>query len=109
MEQSGPMSPPATARAEIVVDLAAIRHNVRLLRDLVAPAQMMTVVKADGYGHGLLPSARAARQAGADWLGVATIDEALALRADGDTGPGAVLARACRGSGTSTRSSPTST
>ena len=35
MEQSGPMSPPATARAEIVVDLAAIRHNVRLLRELV--------------------------------------------------------------------------
>ncbi len=86
MEQSGPMTPSATARAEIVVDLAAIRHNVRLLRDLVAPAQMMTVVKADGYGHGLLPSARAARQAGADWIGVATIDEALALRTDGDTG-----------------------
>jgi alanine racemase len=80
------MTPPATARAEIVVDLAAIPHNVRLLRDLVAPAQMMTVVKADGYGHGLLPSARAARQAGADWLGVATLDEALALRTDGDTG-----------------------
>ncbi|MET0525436.1 MAG: alanine racemase [Nocardioides sp.] len=80
------MTPSATARAEIVVDLAAIRHNVRLLRDLVAPAQMMTVVKADGYGHGLLPSARAARQAGADWLGVATVDEALALRTDGDTG-----------------------
>jgi alanine racemase len=86
MEQSGPMSPPASARSEIVVDLAALRHNVRLLRDLVAPAQMMTVVKADGYGHGLLPSARAARQGGADWLGVATIDEALALRTDGDVG-----------------------
>jgi alanine racemase len=86
MEQSGPMSPPASARSEIVVDLAALRHNVRLLRDLVAPAQMMTVVKADGYGHGLLPSARAARQGGADWLGVATIDEALALRTDGVPG-----------------------
>ncbi len=74
-----------TARAEIVVDLAAIRHNVRLLKELTGTA-MMTVVKADGYGHGLAESARAAREGGADWLGVATIDEALALRAAGDTG-----------------------
>jgi alanine racemase len=72
-------------RAEIVVDLAAIRHNVRLLKQL-AGTPMMTVVKADGYGHGLAESARAAREAGADWLGVATIDEALALRATGDEG-----------------------
>jgi alanine racemase len=79
------MSPPP-ARAEIVVDLAAIRHNVRMLRDLVAPARMMTVVKADGYGHGILASGATARQAGAEWLGVATIEEALALRAHGDTG-----------------------
>ena len=82
---------PDPARAEIVVDLAAIRHNVRRLREVVAgpdaPALMMTVVKADGYGHGMLPAARAAREAGADWLGVATIDEALALRGAGDTGP----------------------
>ncbi|HET7432890.1 MAG TPA: alanine racemase [Nocardioides sp.] len=74
-------------RAEIVVDLSAIRHNVATLRELVAPALMMTVVKADGYGHGLVESARAAREGGADWLGVATVDEALALRAAGDTGP----------------------
>jgi alanine racemase len=73
------------ARAEIVVDLDAIRHNVRRLRELTG-VQMMTVVKADGYGHGLVEVARAAREAGADWLGVATIDEALALRAGGDTG-----------------------
>ncbi len=87
MEQSGPMTSLPVPRAEIVVDLAAIRHNVGVLRELVRPALMMTVVKADGYGHGLLPAARAARAAGADWLGVATIDEALARRADGDTGP----------------------
>ena len=75
------------ARAEIVVDVAAIRHNVRTLRDLVGPdVAMMTVVKADGYGHGMAESARAARDGGAAWLGVATIDEALALRATGDTG-----------------------
>ena len=73
------------ARAETVVDLAAIRHNVRLLKELVG-TQYMAVVKADGYGHGLAESARAAREGGADWLGVATIDEALALRAAGDTG-----------------------
>ena len=77
------------ARAEIVVDLAAIRHNVETLRRAVstdAPVQMMTVVKADGYGHGIVESARAARAGGAEWLGVATLDEAMALRAAGDTG-----------------------
>lgn len=74
-------------RAEIVVDLAAIRHNVRVLRRVVGPdVAMMTVVKADGYGHGMPEVARAAREAGADWLGVATPTEALALRAAGDTG-----------------------
>jgi len=79
------MSPLPVARAEIVVDLGAIRHNVRRLRELTGVA-MMTVVKADGYGHGMVESARAAREAGADWIGVATIDEALALREGGDTG-----------------------
>ena len=74
------------SRAELVVDVAAIRHNVRTLRELVAPAQMMVVVKADGYGHGMAECAQAARDAGAEWLGVATIDEALQLRAAGDTG-----------------------
>jgi alanine racemase len=83
------MPPPSSSRAEIVVDVAAIRHNVRTLSALVSadgPVAMMTVVKADGYGHGMVPAARAARQAGAAWLGVATIDEALALREAGDTG-----------------------
>ncbi|WP_028636334.1 alanine racemase [Nocardioides sp. URHA0032] len=78
------MSP--VARAEIVVDLAAIRHNVRTLRELTG-VPSMTVVKADGYGHGMLEVARAARAAGSEWLGVATIDEALALRSAGDRGP----------------------
>ena len=79
------MTPLPAARAEIVVDLGAVRHNVRRLRELTGVA-MMTVVKADGYGHGMVEVARAARQAGAEWLGVATIDEALALRVAGDTG-----------------------
>lgn len=75
----------SAARAEIVVDLAAIRHNVGVLRR-VTGTSVMTVVKADGYGHGMVESARAARAGGADWLGVATLDEALDLRASGDTG-----------------------
>src|SRR6185369_13993117 len=75
-------------RPEIVVDLAAIRNNVGALRDLVAPdgSDVMVVVKADGYGHGMLEAAAAARDAGAPWLGVATIDEAVRLRDAGDTG-----------------------
>ncbi|MFC7625118.1 alanine racemase [Microlunatus sp. GCM10028923] len=73
-----------TASAEI--DLAAIRRNVGTLRDLVAPAAVMVVVKADGYGHGMVRAAEAARAAGADWLGAAIPDEALGLRAAGDTG-----------------------
>src|SRR4051795_4485866 len=73
-------------RAEAVVDLAAIRHNVTTLRARAEGAQVMTVVKADGYGHGMVPVARAAREAGADWLGGATGAEALALREAGDSG-----------------------
>ena len=87
MKESGSMTP--TARAEIVVDVGAIRRNVRLLRALTSaerPVQMIAVVKADGYGHGMLEAARAAREGGADWVAAATLDEALALRAGGDTG-----------------------
>ncbi len=78
---------PDHGRAEVVVDLAAIRHNVATLKAAVGDAAMMTVVKADGYGHGLVEVARAAREGGADWLGVAVMEEALALRGSGDTGP----------------------
>jgi len=82
------MSREQVRRPEIVVDLGAIRRNVARLRDLVAPdgADVMVVVKADGYGHGMLEAAHAARQAGAPWLGVATIEEAVRLREAGDTG-----------------------
>ncbi len=62
------------------VDLAAVRANVAALRDLVAPAELIAVVKADGYGHGAAGVARAALAAGAASLAVATADEALALR-----------------------------
>jgi alanine racemase len=82
------MSRDPVRRPEIVVDLGAIRRNVTRLRDLVTPdgADVMVVVKADGYGHGIVEAAGAARAAGAPWLGVATIEEALLLREAGDTG-----------------------
>ncbi len=73
-------------QAEAIVDLDAYRTNIETLASLAPDSALMAVVKADAYGHGMLPCARAAREAGAGWLGVATIDEALALRAGGDTG-----------------------
>jgi alanine racemase len=76
-----------SANAEAVVDLAAIAHNVQVLRDHAGSSQVMAVVKADGYGHGASQVARAALAAGAAEVGVATIDEALALRRDGITAP----------------------
>jgi alanine racemase len=69
-------------QAEVRVDLDAIRDNVALMR-AGTTAEVMAVVKGDGYGHGMLPSARAALAGGATWLGVATLDEALALRRAG--------------------------
>jgi alanine racemase len=75
-------------QAEVRVDLDAIEHNVRLLRDLASPgAEVMAVVKADGYGHGMLPVARAALRGGATWLGGCTVGEAVALRTAGITAP----------------------
>jgi alanine racemase len=73
-------------RSEAVVDLGAIRRNVSRLRSGTA-AELMAVVKADGYGHGLVPAARAALAGGATWLGVAFVEEAIALRAAGVLAP----------------------
>ncbi|HYP45932.1 MAG TPA: alanine racemase [Propionibacteriaceae bacterium] len=78
------MIDPHTASAEI--DLDAFAANLAALTRHVAPAMVMTVVKADGYGHGMLECARAARATGVPWLGVATPTEALALREAGDQG-----------------------
>ncbi len=69
-------------RSEAAVDLSAIAGNVATLKANTA-AEVMAVVKADGYGHGLIPSARAAVAGGASWLGVAMFEEALQLRAAG--------------------------
>lgn len=73
---AAPTNDPATA----FVDLAAIRHNVEVLHAAAPGSQLMAVVKADGYGHGLVPSARAALAGGATWLGAAQQAEAVALR-----------------------------
>jgi alanine racemase len=74
-----------TARA--TVDLDAISRNVEVLRKHAGSAAVMAVVKADAYGHGLLPCARAALGGGASWLGVAQLREAMALRDNGIRAP----------------------
>ncbi|MBU8828327.1 alanine racemase [Mycolicibacterium goodii] len=84
-EPMTPLTPQASAQA--VIDLGAIDHNVRVLRELAGSASVMAVVKADAYGHGALPVARTALAAGAAAIGVATLPEALALRAGGITAP----------------------
>lgn len=65
------------------VSLAAVAANVETLRSICAPAEVCAVVKADGYGHGAVPVARAAVDAGAAWLAVAQVPEASELRAAG--------------------------
>ena len=69
------------------VDTAAIAANVRRLRAVAGTPEFMAVVKADGYGHGMVEAARAALAGGATWLGVADPDEALRLRAAGVEAP----------------------
>src|SRR5581483_5700625 len=83
------MPSPVSPRAEAAVDLAAIRHNVSLLSASASAtgAATMAVVKADGYGHGAVAVGAAALEAGATWLGVCTIAEAMALRGGGITAP----------------------
>jgi len=62
------------------IELDLVRHNLAAIQEKVRPAQVMAVVKADGYGHGAIGIARAARDMGIGWLGTADIAEALALR-----------------------------
>ncbi|MDT8446826.1 MAG: UDP-N-acetylmuramoyl-L-alanyl-D-glutamate--2,6-diaminopimelate ligase [bacterium] len=71
-------------RAEVVVDRAAIRHNLALLFEEKAPdLKVMAVVKDDALGHGMVETARIACEAGVHYLGVATMSEALGLREAG--------------------------
>jgi len=76
-----------TGFREALIDLAAITANVRHLRAQIGTPHTMAVVKANGYGHGAIPAARAALAGGADWLGVADIGEGLELRSAGLTAP----------------------
>lgn len=69
-------------RSEITIDLGAVAHNVRTLLRVLEGAELWAVVKGDGYGHGALDVGRAALEAGATALCVATVPEALALRAE---------------------------
>jgi alanine racemase len=73
------------------IDLAALRHNVAMLRQVVSPSAVWAVVKADGYGHGAEDVARAALEAGAEGLCVALVDEGVALRRAGIGAPLLVL------------------
>jgi alanine racemase len=75
-----------TNRAEAVIDLSAIRKNVALLKGK-AGVDLLAVVKADAYGHGLIPVAKAALEGGASWLGVALLEEAITLRNAGIAAP----------------------
>jgi alanine racemase len=74
-------------KPEAVVDLDTIQANVAALRRHVGSAQVMAVVKSDGYGHGMLASAQAALAGGATWLGVVQLPDAIALRRAGISVP----------------------
>jgi alanine racemase len=70
------------------IDLSALTHNVKVLRSLISPeTRFLVAVKANGYGHGAVEVARTALNAGADWLGVARLGEALSLRRQGIKAP----------------------
>ena len=71
----------------IEIDLEAIRHNTAAIAAAVAPARVCAVVKADGYGHGDVPTAEAALAGGASWLAVALVSEGARLREAGVEGP----------------------
>jgi alanine racemase len=73
--------------AEALVDLDAVAGNVAAIRERVTPSMVMAVVKAGGYGHGAVQSARAALRGGASWLGVVHVSEAMELRAAGIDAP----------------------
>jgi alanine racemase len=80
-------SPRDSRWVEARVDLAAIRHNVGVMRGIVAPSAVWAVVKADGYGHGAVPAARAVMAGGAEGLCVALAQEGVELRDAGIDAP----------------------
>lgn len=76
---------------EARIDVHALMHNLREARRSATRSRVMAVVKADAYGHGAAIAAKAFLQAGADWLGVALVEEGLALRNVDVTAPILVL------------------
>lgn len=80
-------SPPCARPTWVEVDLDAIASNVRVLRAVAPASRFMAVVKADGYGHGMVPVARAAQAGGADAFAVALVEEGRALREAGIDAP----------------------
>ena len=77
------MPPQIRPTNKVFINMTALRHNLREVRELAGDRHIMAVVKADAYGHGLLGSALTFTQAGADALGVMEIDDALTLREHG--------------------------
>ena len=82
-----PPCTPAEVERSATIDLDALEHNVRRLKELIGDRAFIAVIKADAYGHGAYPVARSAIAAGADLLGVVHVNEALELRADGIDAP----------------------
>ncbi len=82
-----PPCTPAEAERSATIDLDALEHNVRRLKELIGDRALIAVIKADAYGHGAYPVARSVIAAGADLLGVVHVNEALELRADGIDAP----------------------
>jgi alanine racemase len=78
--------------SEVVIDLHALRHNIRRLAAVVAPSEVMVVVKNDAYGHGLIEVARASVDAGVSWIGALDLPTALTLRTVGITPPTRIFA-----------------
>ena len=74
------------SRARAEINLSAIAENLKLIKSKTS-AQVLAVVKADAYGHGLIEVAKAAEKAGADWFGTALLEEGIALRNNGITKP----------------------
>ena len=78
----------------VTVDLGVIKNNIRLILEHTG-VQVMAIVKANAYGHGAVPVAQAALEAGASWCGVARVEEALELRRAGLICPLLLLGSRC--------------
>ncbi len=79
-------------RAWIEIDLNKLAHNIRQIKSILSPnTELMTVVKADAYGHGAVEVAQTALKNGASWLAVATLSEGIELRQAGIEAPILIL------------------